>query len=65
MISQKDKVAYTRNEAAAALGLDISTINRACKAGDLHETHPRIGGKPLARGVILADELKRWAEDAA
>ena len=60
-----DKVSYSRKEAAEALGLEKSTIDRACQAGDLRETHPRIGGKPLSKGVILRTELERWAKDAA
>ena len=65
MINPKDKVAYSRREAAEALGYEVTMINRACAAGDLRETHPRINGKPAKKGVILADELRRWAGDVA
>ncbi len=64
-MNTKDKLAYTRREAAEALGYEITTINRAVRAGDLRETYPRVNGEPLKKGVILADELRRWASDAA
>lgn len=54
------KLAYTRAEAAEAVGLSPSTIKRACDAGDLRESHPLINGRPTTKGVITADELARW-----
>lgn len=57
---QKPKLAYSRDEAAAATGYSPATIKRACDAGDLRESHPLIKGRPAAKGVITHDELTRW-----
>ncbi len=59
------KMAYTRAEAADAIGLSIDVINRAVRSGDLREDRPVIEGRTLSKGVILAAELERWITGGA
>lgn len=52
------KLAYSIPEAAQAAGVSVDIIRRAVRTGRLV---PRYMS---ARGVILADELRAWIEDA-
>lgn len=54
-----DRISYTIDEAAAAIGVSSAFLRRAIKAGALpvHYVSPR---KPL----VKADDLLRWIEEA-
>lgn len=52
------RVAYSIPEAAAAVGVSRSTVQRAIDAGDLVVHYPN--SKPL----ILADDLREWVASA-
>lgn len=52
---------YTVHTAAEATGLSVRTIDRAIKAGDLRANRPKVDGQEIAKVVIAAKELERWA----
>lgn len=54
------RIAFSRKEAAEAVGLSIDTVRRAITAGDLLTYKPRIGGREVNKELILASELERW-----
>ena len=55
------KLAYTREEAAEAVGVSVDTIKRAISKGVLATVSPQTDkGRRVARVLIAADELKRW-----
>lgn len=56
-------VAYTIADAARATSVSVDVIRRAIHAGDLVTTSPRVDGRPIAKTLIPADELTRWALD--
>ena len=51
-----EKIAFTKTEAADAVGLSTKTLDRAIKAGELGVRY--VGTKAL----IPADELKAWLD---
>jgi len=54
------RVAFSRKEAAEAVGLSVDTVRRAINAGDLTTYRPRIDGREIQKELILASELERW-----
>ncbi len=56
------KLAYTREEAAQAVGVSVDTIKRAIAAGDLRTVSPAVKGRPVSRVLITAAELGRWLD---
>jgi excisionase family DNA binding protein len=56
-----DRLAYTRDEAAEAVGVSVDTIKRAIAAGQLATVSPPITDKRrVSRVLITAAELTRW-----
>ena len=60
-MTTKTKITYTVAEAAEATGVSVRTIDRAINSGDLAATRPTVNGRPLAKSLIAAAELQRWA----
>lgn len=58
------RIAFSRKEAAEAVGLSVDTLRRAIAAGDLHTYRPRIDGREVNKELILATELERWITNA-
>lgn len=55
------KLAYTREQAAEAVGVSVDTIKRAIAKGVLATVSPQTdNGRRMSRVLIAADELKRW-----
>lgn len=54
------RIAFSRKEAADAVGLSVDTVRRAIYSGDLRTYRPRIGGREVNKEIILASELERW-----
>ncbi len=57
---QKPKLAYSRAEAALAVGVSLDTIDDAIRAGDLQATRPVINGRRIRTVLITQGELTRW-----
>lgn len=55
------KLAYNAHEAADATGVSVDVIRRAVRSGDLAVVNPKVDGKPIAKWLIPAPELARWA----
>lgn len=55
-------VSYDIATAAPASGYSEDQIRRAVRAGDLPIHYPNVNGRQLAKGVILADDLRAWVE---
>lgn len=49
-----DRLAYTYDDAARAVGVSVKVIRRAVRAGHLAPVYP------TSRPVILADDLADW-----
>lgn len=60
MSVQKPKLAYSRAEAADAVGVSKDTIDDAIRAGDLRAVRPTIEGRKIRTILIAHDELARW-----
>lgn len=60
MNQPKDKLAYSREEAAVACGVSLDTVKRAITAGDLATVSPLVGGRRISRILVLREELERW-----
>ncbi|MBM9432371.1 hypothetical protein [Flaviflexus equikiangi] len=58
------RIAFSRKEAAEAVGLSGDTLRRAIEAGDLHTYRPHIGGREINKELILATELERWVTNS-
>lgn len=59
-----DQLAYTRTQAAQAVGYSKGVIDAAVRSGDLQERFPEIRGKRLKRGVIRRSDLQAWLDRA-
>lgn len=59
------KITYDVREAADATGVSMDVIRRAIRAGDLATRSPKINGRQIAKPLIPADELRRWALNEA
>jgi len=53
-------LSYALEGAATAVGVSKDVIQRAIRAGDLEAHYPTIGGRPIAKPVLLASELEAW-----
>jgi len=53
-------VSYSVDTAAPASGYSPDQIRKAVRAGDLPMHFPSVNGRQLAKGVILADDLRAW-----
>lgn len=58
-------VAYTAKTAAEATGVSVDVIKRAIRAGDIKTSRPRVAGREIAKDLIPAAELERWATEGA
>jgi hypothetical protein len=54
MTAHKPPLAYTIEEAAAACGVSVRTLNRAISRGDITRRYP------TSHPVILVTELDAW-----
>ena len=55
-----ERLAYTVEEAAEAIGVSVWTIREAIKAGDLAALSPVVNGRKQRTVRIAADELRAW-----
>ena len=55
-----ERLAYTVEEAAEAIGVSVWTIREAIKAGDLAALSPVVGGRKQRTVRVDADELRAW-----
>lgn len=55
-----ERLAYTVEEAAEAIGVSVWTIREAIKAGDLAALSPVVNGRRQRTVRIDADELRAW-----
>lgn len=55
-----ERLAYTVEEAAEAIGVSVWTIREAIKAGDLAALSPVVNGRKQRTVRVDADELRAW-----
>lgn len=55
-----ERLAYTVEEAAEAIGVSVWTIREAIKAGDLAALSPVVNGRRQRTVRVDADELRAW-----
>lgn len=58
-------LSFDYDGAAAATGLSTDVLRRAVRAGDLTVVYPLVDGRPIAKPVITADEIRRWLDASA
>lgn len=60
------KLAYTRDEAAAACGVSVDSIKRAIARGHLKAKRSSVHdetGEPTGKYLILAGDLQAWLDE--
>ena len=62
-VIQMEPLAVSPKEAAKLVGLGVSGIYGAIKAGELPAFEPVINGKRVNRRLIMVAELKQWLTD--
>lgn len=60
-MTEQQPLAYTRSQAAKAVGVSPEAIKRAVRSGDLPAYYPQIDGKPLRSYLIRREDLEAWA----
>lgn len=55
-----ERLAYTVEEAAEAIGVSVWTIREAIKAGDLAALSPVVNGRKQRTVLVDVDELRAW-----